>query len=296
MAISYSRLIQLRLAQKCFQRSCRSVSRQRPIAASSQISKIDHKKMIEPEKKEDRVIYELPKVHVEEKKTALALFSSDTNYGIKVIEVINAIKFTPYGIRQAWDIFQEDKLLRSQVYIKERAEFLGPELATAHFLCYRGGKVRFHGQEDWITQDPDSDTLTSLPKFYVGSYKVEAADCSKMTLIYEGLENMKKMENLKWLSLESCPYIDDWCLDRISGEYGDTLEYLDIRNCPLVTDKGIASLSKMKKLKTLILGGHPEAKNLELVCLMLEDILPEITIRGIVYCDTSLLKPNEANE
>lgn len=295
MAISYSRLTHLRLAEK-FRRSCASVSSQRSVPVSSQISKIDHKKMMEPEKKENRVIYELPKVYVEENTTGFALFSSNTNYGIKVIEVMNAIKFTPYGIRQTWDLFQEDKLLRSQIYIKERAEFLGPELATAHFLCFRGGKVRFHGQEDWITQDPDSDMLTSLPKFYVESYKVEAADCSKMTLIYEGLENMKNMENLKWLSLEGCPHIDDWCLDRISGEYGNTLEYLDIRNCHRVTDKGIASLSKMKKLKTLILGGHPEAKNLELVCLMLEDILPEITIRGIVYCDESLLKPGEAKE
>lgn len=104
------------------------------------------------------------------------------------------------------------------------------------------------------------------------------------------------MENLKWLSLEGCPHIDDWCLDRISGEYGTTLEYLDIRNCTRVTDRGIASLGKMKKLKTLLLGGHTGAKNLELVCLMLEDILPEITIRGIVYCDDLLLKPNETNE
>jgi hypothetical protein len=104
------------------------------------------------------------------------------------------------------------------------------------------------------------------------------------------------MEKLKWLSLEGCPRIDDWCLDRVSGQYGETLEYLNIQNCPLVTEKGIASLSKMKKLKTLILGGHPEAKNLELVCLMLEDILPHLTIRGILYCDEALLRNNESDE
>lgn len=104
------------------------------------------------------------------------------------------------------------------------------------------------------------------------------------------------MEKLKWLSLESCPRIDDWCLDRISGEFCDSLEYLDIRNCPLVTEKGIASLSKMKKLKTLLVGGHPEAKNLELVCLMLEDVMPELTIRGILYCDESLLTYDESHE
>lgn len=107
---------------------------------------------------------------------------------------------------------------------------------------------------------------------------------------------LENMEKLKWLSLEGCPRIDDWCLDRVAGEYSDTLEYLDIRNCPLVTDKGIASLSKLKKLKTLLLGGHPEAKNLELVCLMLEETLPNLSIRGILYCDESLLKKNESND
>lgn len=101
------------------------------------------------------------------------------------------------------------------------------------------------------------------------------------------------MENLKWLSLEGCPHIDDWCLDRIAGEYGHTLEYLNIRDCSLVTEKGIASLSKMKRLKTLFLGGHPKAQNLELVCLMLEDVIPDINIRGILYCDESFLKPSD---
>lgn len=190
MAISYSRLTQLRIAFKCFRRSCANVSSQKPVNPSSQISKIDHSKMMEAEKKEDRVTYELPQVYEEKNKTGLALFASDTNYAIKVIEVVNAIKFTPYGIKQAWNVIQDDKLLRSQIYVKERAQFLGPELATAHFLCFRGGKVRFHGQQDWITRDPDDDTITNLPKFFVKSYKVEATDCSKMTLIYEGLENM----------------------------------------------------------------------------------------------------------
>ena len=98
------------------------------------------------------------------------------------------------------------------------------------------------------------------------------------------------MEDLKWLSLEGCPHIDDWCLDRIAGEYEHSLEYLNVRDCPLVTEKGISSLSKLKKLKTLYIGGHPKAKHLELVCLMLEEVVPNIDIRGIVYCDQTLLK------
>lgn len=105
---------------------------------------------------------------------------------------------------------------------------------------------------------------------------------------------LELIENLKWLSVESCPYIDDWCLDRIAGEYHHSLEYLNIKDCALVTERGIASLTQMKKLKTLVIGGHPKAKNLELVCLMLEDVLPDVTIKGIIYCDESLLTKSTA--
>ena len=39
----------------------------------------------------------------------------------------------------------------------------------------------------------------------------------------------------------------------------------------------------MGKLRVLELGGHKAAQNLELVCLMLEDVLPNLTIKGITY-------------
>lgn len=39
----------------------------------------------------------------------------------------------------------------------------------------------------------------------------------------------------------------------------------------------------MSKLKVLEIGGHESAQNLELVCLMLEDVLPNLAIKGISY-------------
>ena len=92
------------------------------------------------------------------------------------------------------------------------------------------------------------------------------------------------MNNLRWLSLENCPHIDDWCLDRIAGEYVSSLEYLNIKNCSKVSERGISGICKLKNLKVLELGGHSDVKNLELVCLMLEDVLPNLTIRGVDYC------------
>ena len=192
MAMSYSRLTQLRLSLKYFRRSCASLPSPKPPTSTPQIAKVEHgKAVVEEKKEEDRVTYELPKsIYFDETKTGFQLFASKKNHAIEVISILNAIEYTPYGIKKLWNDLKESKLIRSQLYIKERAEFLGPELATAHFVCFRGGKVRFYGQEDWIVQDPDSDIIPNLPRFYVESYKMEAVDCSKMTLIYEGLENM----------------------------------------------------------------------------------------------------------
>lgn len=136
-----------------------------------------------------------------------------------------------------------------------------------------------------------------MPRFYDPNWKVEALDCSTVPLVYEGLDNIRHLDGLKWLSLEGCPHVDDWFLDRIAGEFSHSLQYLNIKDCKKVTETGIACLSKISTLETLVLGGpYPRSKNLELVCLMLEDILPKLTIRGIVYCDESLLVSRRLKE
>lgn len=142
---------------------------------------------------ENRVTYELPKTpQVFERKTFLQLFGSDYNLAVNVISVLNSVKFTPYGLKKAWSDFNEHKLYLSQKYVPERAQFLGPELATAHFVCYRGGRVKFYDRESWYHVDEDSDEVENLPRFFNSNYKVEAVDFSKMELIYEGIENISK--------------------------------------------------------------------------------------------------------
>lgn len=147
---------------------------------------------------ENRVTYELPKAPPShERKTFLQLFSSDYNLAVNVIGFMNAVKFTPYGLKKVWRDIQEHKLYLSQKYLPERAEFLGPELATAHFICYRGGKVKFYNKENWYALDEDSGRVENLPNIFNCNFKIEAVNCSKMNLIYEGLENISKCDTSK---------------------------------------------------------------------------------------------------
>ena len=214
--MSYSRLLQLKHQFKYFQRLCTTsnikstnssntytlpTSAEKNVRSAVILKKEEkclttdekEEKSVTFEERQKQITYELPQVPVKtDRATAMELFHTDYNLAINVISALNSVQFTPYGLKKAWNEIQELKLLRSQEYIKERAEFLGPELATAHFVCYRGGKVRFHGEEQWIAKDPDSDLMENLPNIYVDFYKMEAVDCSKMTIIYEGLENMSK--------------------------------------------------------------------------------------------------------
>ncbi len=51
---------------------------------------------------------------------------------------------------------------------------------------------------------------------------------------------------LKYLNVSGCPLIDDWCLDCLGQEFADSLLLLDLSECPQVTEKGLASLHKLK--------------------------------------------------
>jgi len=53
--------------------------------------------------------------------------------------------------------------------------------------------------------------------------------------------------NLKYLSVAGCRNIDDWCLDRFV-QFRDSLVVLDISRCPLVTERGLATLHKLQSV------------------------------------------------
>jgi len=80
---------------------------------------------------------------------------------------------------------------------------LGRDLGAAHFIVARKGKVRFMGQDDWITDyrkdaKPGVDDLDlpvmrtdlcTMPVKYDPNYRIQAIDASGVALRYEGLAN-----------------------------------------------------------------------------------------------------------
>ncbi|EFN80890.1 distal membrane-arm assembly complex protein 2 [Harpegnathos saltator] len=179
------------------------------------------------------------------------------------------------GNLRNWFNYKKRKIDKeSQKFIPERHEVLGANLATAHFIAHRGGKIRFKNSDFWV--ELNKDGTLNLPNVYDPHYIVEAVDVNGFDLHYEGLSNLCDLTKLKWLSLKNCKNIDDWGLDKISAEFPE-LEYLDISGCEKITERGLESLYRMFNLNKLIVTNHNKSATFELTCMMLEDCMPGLT-------------------
>ncbi|KAG0413343.1 hypothetical protein HPB47_009531 [Ixodes persulcatus] len=188
----------------------------------------------------------------------------------------------------------------SSRFYAERHGILGPDLAAASFLVFRGAAVKFHGKDDWYRKAEDGSI--GLPQSYEDGWRVEAVDASEVELLYEGLDNLTNLEGLKALRLCGCPFVDDWFLDRLS-QFKDSLEQLDLSGCPQITHRGLSALYRLRQvgnsqgqfggkpdlalfarnLKTLTLRYLSHVEHLQLVALMLEDAIPGLEVKGVDF-------------
>jgi len=175
----------------------------------------------------------------------------------------------------------------NQRYMTDRVKALGSDIAAAHFVVYRGGAIRFRGQDQFIQwTNKKEEYYANLPGTYDPNYFVEAIDVSNIRLYYQGIENFKNLYKLKWLNLRNNDVLDNWCLDFI-GHKIPNLEYLNISNCSQITSGGIAGLQNLTQLKVLV----TNSTNVEvrMACFALEDIIPGLFVSIEDTNDTKLL-------
>lgn len=153
--------------------------------------------------------------------TKFKLFMQDDKpKEVLITKLQKDISWSPTNIKKMLNRSAEKKERYMQQFVKERHEILGNDLAAAHFLIYRQGKVKFVGQDEWIKMNKDEDRV-NLPDKYQHGMFLEAADCEGVKLYYEGLENLRRLYELRFLSFKNIKSFDDWCLDRVSGsEFG----------------------------------------------------------------------------
>lgn len=71
-----------------------------------------------------------------------------------------------------------------------------------------------------------------------------------------------------------------WCLDRIAGQNGKSLEYLDISGCNLCVG-GVFALTRMPALKFLVITDPGVNVSLQAAISMLEQEKPNLLIKAI---------------
>jgi hypothetical protein len=76
---------------------------------------------------------------------------------------------------------------------------------------------------------------------------------------------------------------------RISGEYQESLEEINLSGCRNLSGSGLECLWRFKRLKVVTLKDLDHIKELKLICLMLLDIFPNLEIRLFLLLDTKKL-------
>lgn len=181
------------------------------------------------------------------------------------------------GIKKWMARKEEEKKIVMQGYIAQRHDILGNELAAAHFILFRGGAVKFFDEDRWIKAD--AQKRFELPNQYVEDKILQAIDCNGMDIYFEGLVNFRNLRNVEWLSFNECDNIDDWCMDRISNIFSHSLSYLDLRDCPKITERGLGALYKMRNLKILYVDDIYLSNEFEMTCIMLQQLNPDLQIK-----------------
>lgn len=188
------------------------------------------------------------------------------------------IDMSPSGLKKWFMEKQEETKLVDFSYLPARNEMLGDELAAAHFIVSRGGAIKFVDEDRWVKANDKGNYV--LPRFRDDDKFLEAIDCLDMDILYESIENFRNLQKVKWLSLNGCNNIDDWCLDALGNIFSDTVVYLDLRNCPKITYRGLGALAKMKELKILYLDDFYRTTTYELTCLLLQEMNPYLDIKS----------------
>uniref|UniRef100_W8B2F4 ATP synthase subunit s-like protein n=1 Tax=Ceratitis capitata TaxID=7213 RepID=W8B2F4_CERCA len=205
----------------------------------------------------------------------LKAFENSEQTSDYIIMMQKPINLSPSAIKEWWRKRNERVEKHMQQFIQERHEILGPELAAAHFLLYRGGAVKFLHERNWLRANEDGEF--NLPNKYHPAFKVEALRCDNMVLYYEGLENLFNLQELKFLSFHNVQTFDDWCLDRVSGSGYPKLEVLDISSTSCSVN-GLSCLYRIPTLKLLVVNDPKESLEYELACSMLQEVIPNLKI------------------
>jgi len=232
---------------------------------------------------EDPELYdpELKSVQEKKRKTMLEpvdhlgrkLFSNEF-----IIKLQKKYDYSLDGIRRMLERRSVMRHRNDQAFNSMRHGILGPDLAAAHFICHRLGRVKFCGHAEWFT----FADMDKLPCRYEENWLVEKIDATAVKTMWEGLDNMVNLFHLEELNLSSTPYIDVWATNKLCRMYrfSTKLAKVNVSNCVNFCENSLTNMHRIPSLKEIMITGTRAAdyKFLNLIVLQLQQIRTDIKV------------------
>ncbi|XP_037057190.1 distal membrane-arm assembly complex protein 2 isoform X4 [Peromyscus leucopus] len=151
-------------------------------------------------------------------------------------------------------------------------------------------KNRFQDKE-WIRPNDRGHFPAEFLKFQ--EVPVEAVDASGCAINYQGMSNLSvPLKELRSLSLQRCPNVDDWCLSRLYL-LANSLQELSLAGCPRVTERGLACLHHLQNLQRLDISDLPAVSHPGLIQILVEEMLPHCEVLGADWAQGLKLEPDQ---
>ncbi|TRY70798.1 hypothetical protein TCAL_05927 [Tigriopus californicus] len=157
-------------------------------------------------------------------------------------------------------------------YDSDRVAAVGPDRACAEWLLRCGGGVVWKGSQAVFTD------YNALPRTPSRSTKIEEIDGTDSCIMNVGFDYLKGLTELKKIKLKNATSVDDYALALLASICHDRLESLEVSDNGTVTDEGVSSLRKLKKLRHLSLDNLGNVDNPERVLQRLREELPSCHI------------------
>lgn len=104
-----------------------------------------------------------------------------------------------------------------------------------------------------------------------------AIKADNMELYFEGLENVRRLDHLRYFSLRNVKQFDDWSMDRLCGNEFNNIEILDVSGTS-VTANALFAVPKLRSLKALVMDTKDRSLEFQLACSLLEEVMPQLRI------------------
>nr|AHZ64885.1 ATP synthase subunit s [Tetranychus cinnabarinus] len=160
-------------------------------------------------------------------------------------------------------------LISNRVY-QERIDDVGPEQACAEWLIRNGCEIK------WSTSEKLQVHYEDMPDINESTW-IQGIKGDNSSLMSVGFDHFKSIKGPEKILFRRCHYLTDDALEKLTF-IGHSLRHLQLISCHNITDEGVCSLTRLRKLAFIKLFDLSSVKDVEGCRQHLQEGLPECVV------------------